>query len=155
MSSRSDRFPYSVTLPPLASWPTNDAASSSPSLPDIYRNALEIAAQYAPCPRANALAEVGLAAAREPEVAPSERRLVAWRNAPIVPGYPDEWRQCPYTQRMLNWYEHGLKTAFGWHIHHRLDQALGGRHTASNLVARYWHDNVTDGGHLSATLKSL
>lgn len=90
-------------------------------------------------------------AAFEPELPEDQRRGVAWANVQKIAGYP-LWA-LDQDGRMIHWDAYGQTTDHGWHIHHRLDQALGGRHTASNLVARHWLGNTQAGGVLGALLR--
>lgn len=122
--------PYSITSPDVGS----------------------ILAQYS-SPLPSSLASIGLQAG-ELEVPEPERRLVAWQNARAIPGFdPAYWRQDDEGYPLF-WDAYGTDTEFGWHIHHRRDQELGGRHTRSNLVARQWRRNVSAGASLGAFLQT-
>jgi hypothetical protein len=80
---------------------------------------------------------------------------VAWCNARPIFGYDASiWRH-DQDGRVVRWSDHGTGGDYGWHVHHRLDQALGGRHNASNLVARHWRGNTQAGGQLGAGLNAL
>jgi hypothetical protein len=93
--------------------------------------------------------------AMDPDVPEDERRLVAWRNATQYPGdLVDEWR-LTREGRLINWYEYGKCTPHGWHVDHCQPLALGGRHNASNLVARQWEDNTRAGASVKAVLNAL
>jgi hypothetical protein len=136
----------------------------APTLADAFRNAMlrEVdTAMYSPVvnallarvpslPAAPFGFSLGLLPRLEPEVPESEREAVAWANLAQNPW--DLWAYDQDGYRVYRW-DYGKNTLYGWHIHHRLDQALGGRHTASNLVARHWLGNTRAGASLGALLR--
>jgi hypothetical protein len=88
----------------------------------------------------------------DPDVPDANRRWVAWNNAPSIFGWDASiWRQ-DQDGRVIRWGDYGTNDEYGWHVHHILDQALGGRHNAGNLVARHWLGNTQAGGVLGALL---
>jgi hypothetical protein len=89
----------------------------------------------------------------EPDVPEDQRQWVAWCNALPVP-WADPHNVWRYDQdgRLIYWHDYGKNVLHGWHVHHRRDQALGGRHNAANLVARHWLGNTQAGGLLGALL---
>ena len=89
-------------------------------------------------------------AALEPEVPESERPAVAWANVAPFP-----WSLTTFDQdgREIHSSEYGQTTTYGWHVHHRLDQALGGRHNRNNLMARHWLGNTRAGASLGALIR--
>src|SRR5262245_31393153 len=90
-----------------------------------------------------------------PDVPKDQRRAVAWENATKVAwDTGNEWR---YTRegRLINWYDYGQNTKYGWHIDHCHPVALGGRDIASNLVARHWEDNTRAGASVRAVLNAV
>ena len=86
------------------------------------------------------------------EVPEPQRRYVAWNNRGLFPSATTAFDQ---DGREIRWSEYGQLSQYGWHVHHRIDQVLGGRHTATNLVARHWRGNTQAGADLGALLNAL
>jgi hypothetical protein len=83
---------------------------------------------------------------------PEERRpYIAWLNA--GGSFDNPWL-FDQDGHLIPLDDHGKNSEHGWHVHRIHDGALGGRYTASNIVARHWRGNISDGGRLGAILRN-
>jgi 5-methylcytosine-specific restriction endonuclease McrA len=78
------------------------------------------------------------------------RKTIAWNNALAVENSP---HRLDCDRRVICWEEYGETTARGWEIDHATPTALGGPDSYSNLRARHWQGNRSDGGLLGGLSK--
>jgi len=83
----------------------------------------------------------------------NERKLAAWSKALSIPGRDPAVERWDADLHVIRWAEYGLFTDGGWEIDHVVPVELGGTDDLTNLRARHWRGNRSDGGLLAAALR--